>query len=535
MRAFKTLLILSHRYIGIPLSFLFVIWFASAFVMIYAGGMPRVTPAMRIERASSLVMEEVKVSPWQAVGLLGYSPFEAKLRTLLDRPVYEFPEVRAPSTFIWADTGEFLDSMAPEQGARIASDFLGIPVAQFTYTGLLTVPDQWTIATPNELPLYQYVVADAYGTEVYVSPMRAEVTVYTTRQSRILAWLGTIPHWFYFAELRANQPLWYNIVVWTSGIGCILALLGLVMSVTQLRKVRPFNLRKAIPYRGMMRWHYILGTVFGIFILTWAFSGLLSMEPFAWTNARGLAVDEGVFQEGILELESFPTIDADRWRTMAADQGLNGDIKEVEFRWIGGEPYYLANYSNSNDVNMSKRDRLHQPYYIIGQLEAGSLLVNAREFRIQDGFDIDSLVAKLDASIEDAKVTAYDLLSEYDDYYYSRGNQLPLPILRIKFDDPEESWIYVDPRKSELLSIIHKYSRIERWLYSGLHSLDFAFWYHRRPLWDAGMIILLAGGLVVSLIGLWFGLTRMKNDIRLVYARLSLHKNKSQEVPSVSH
>ncbi len=43
MRAFRTLLILSHRYIGIPLSFLFVVWFASAFFMIYTGGMPRIT------------------------------------------------------------------------------------------------------------------------------------------------------------------------------------------------------------------------------------------------------------------------------------------------------------------------------------------------------------------------------------------------------------------------------------------------------------------------------------------------------------
>jgi len=335
--------------------------------------------------------------------------------------------------------------------------------------------------------------------------------------------------------LRANQPLWYDIVVWTSGIGCVLALLGLVMSVTQFRKVRPFNLRRAIPYHGMMRWHYILGTVFGIFILTWAFSGLLSMEPFAWTNARGLAVDEGVYQEGILELESFPSADAGQWQSLAEEQGISGDIKEVEFRWIGGEPYYLASYSHTSSLDMSKRDRLHQPYYIIGQLEAGSLLVKAREFRVQDGFDIDALVTKLDASVEDANVTSYDLLPEYDDYYYSRGNQLPLPVLRIKFDDPAQSWIYVDPQKSELLSLIHKYSRVERWLYSGLHSLDFAFWYHRRPLWDAGVIILLAGGLAVSLIGLWFGLVRLKSDLRQVYARLTSHKNKSHEVSGVSH
>jgi len=91
MKLFKTLLILSHRYIGIPLSFLFVVWFLSAFVMIYAGGMPRVTQEMRIEAAAPLQFEKISVSPWQAVGILGYSPFEAKLRTIFDRPIYEFP------------------------------------------------------------------------------------------------------------------------------------------------------------------------------------------------------------------------------------------------------------------------------------------------------------------------------------------------------------------------------------------------------------------------------------------------------------
>ena len=152
---------------------------------------------------------------------------------------------------------------------------------------------------------------------------------------------------------------------------------------------------------------------------------------------------------------------------------------------------------------------------------------------MQNGFDVDTLVAKLQNSVE-AKVTAYDVLDEYDDYYYSRNNQLPLPVLRVKFDDPALSWIYVDPQKSELLSLIHKYSRVERWLYSGLHSLDFAFWYHKRPLWDLGMIVLLLGGLLVSCLGLYLGLRRLKSDIKAITRKI-LHQQKPGEVPSDTH
>jgi hypothetical protein len=534
MRAFKTLLILSHRYIGIPLSFLFVVWFLSAFVMIYAGGMPRITDAMRIEGASSLEFDKVTVSPWQALGLLGYSPYEARLRTILGRPVYEFPELRYPSTFIWADDGEFLTQLTPEQGAQIASDFLSLPVEQFVYEEFITQADQWTIAIPNELPLFKYNVVDDFETQVYVSPSNARVAVYTTRQSRLLAWLGTIPHWFYFADLRANQALWYDIVVWSSGIGCLLALLGLIMSFTQWRKVRPFSLSKAIPYKGMMRWHYILGTVFGVFVLTWAFSGMLSMEPFAWSDAQGLAVDEGVYQEGVLNMAAFPEIDEQQWQGLVATQNPEAVIKEVDFRWIGGAPFYLASYSDSSSLQMDKRDRLHQPYNIIGQLESNSLLIDAENFQPKDGFDINELVSKLDASIEEADVVESAVLAKYDDYYYSRNNQLPLPVLRIKFNDPAQSWIYVDPGKSELLSLVHKYSRVERWLYSGLHSLDFAFWYHKRPLWDLGVILLLAGGLAVSFIGLYFGLRRLKSDVAFLLGKLN-RSGKSQEVLSDTH
>jgi len=528
MRAFKTLLILSHRYIGIPLSFLFVVWFLSAFVMIYAGGMPRVTQEMRIEAAAPLDFESITVSPWQAVGLLGYSPYEARLRTVMGRPVYEFPEPRFPSTFIWADTGEFLSELTPEQGAQIAGEFLDLPAETLSYSGLVSQPDQWTIPIPNELPLFKYMADDDYGTEVYVSPTKAQVAVYTTRQSRLLAWLGTIPHWFYFADLRANQPLWYDIVVWSSGIGCILAILGLIMSVTQLRRVRPFSFTKAIPYKGLMRWHYLLGTFFGVFVLTWAFSGMLSMEPFSWTNARGLPVNEGVYQEGVLALDTYPEFDAGQWEGL-----VDGAVKEVEFRWIGGEAHYLASYSEAASLAMDKRDRLHQPYYIIGQLESSSVLVRAQDFTVREGFDQAMLVEKLNASV-DANVTGYDLLQEYDDYYYSRNNQLPLPVLRIKFDDPARSWVYVDPHKSELLSLVHRYSRIERWLYSGLHSLDFAFWYHKRPLWDLGMILLLAGGLAVSGLGLYLGIRRLKNDIKMLAGKV-LRSDKTKEVSSVPH
>ena len=167
---------------------------------------------------------------------------------------------------------------------------MGTDANKVDVLGLVERPDQWTLLLGRELPLVKLAVHDGAGTEVYVSPDSAEVELVTTRRTRALAWVATIPHWFYVTPLRIHQPEWYWTVVIVSGLGCVLAFLGLVVGVLQLNGSKPFRWSTAIRSRGWLRWHHVLGLVFGVFALTWVFSGLLSMEPFAWTNARGLDV-----------------------------------------------------------------------------------------------------------------------------------------------------------------------------------------------------------------------------------------------------
>ncbi len=46
-----------------------------------------------------------------------------------------------------------------------------------------------------------------------------------------------------------------------------------------------------------------------------------------------------------------------------------------------------------------------------------------------------------------------------------------------------------------------------------MHSLDFPFWYYRRPLWDVGVIVLCAGGTVLSVLGVVLGLRRVRRAV----------------------
>lgn len=512
MRLARTLLAYGHRYLGIPLSFMFVVWFLSAFFMIYTGGMPRITPDQRSDGMQVVDFSRVKLSLAEAAERAGFTaefpPSAATLRTILERPVYVLGEPGYNPAFVAADNGELLDELGVAEGVQLASAFLAIPAQQFRHVETLEEPDQWTLASQRELPLYRYVVDDGLGTEVYVSPRELQVSVYTTRQSRVLAYLGTIPHWLYFSSLRNNQPLWYDIMVYAAYAGCAVALLGLALGVLQWRKVRPFSLARAIPYRGLHRWHFMVGAVFGVFSLTWVFSGLVSLEPWGWTNASGLRLSPRLLQDE-LQTSRFP-VPAQLDLSALPSQ----DIKQAEFRMILGQPYVVATWSVAAENGSSKRDRLHQPYNINGQSAAASAVIAVDTGVLQSGFPGDTMVARLASGAAGSAVTEVAMLDAYDDYYYSRQGQLPLPVLRVKFDDPAASWVYVDPVRGELLSLIHKYSRAERWLYSGLHSLDFAFWYHKRPLWDLGVILLLCGGLVTSALGLYMGLRRMAGDLR---------------------
>jgi hypothetical protein len=502
-------LILVHRYLGIPLSFLFVIWFVSGIGMIYVGGMPTLTPQARLEQLPALDLAAVRLTPSAAAARAESGGFgRVTLASVLDRPAYRFGGAFG-STTVFADTGEVLEEVDVATTRTIAARFLNAAHADVEFERIVEAPDQWTLLLRRDLPLHKFAVHDGAGTQAYVSPFTAEVRLVTTTRTRTLAWIATIPHWFYITPLRNNQPLWYWTVVSTSALGCVLAVLGLLLGIVRFRKSKPFRLAASIRYTGWMRWHYILGVLFGLFALTWVFSGLLSMEPFAWTNAPGLQVRDEELSGGPLELERFPAVDAARWRTLLG----NRTLKEVEFRRIQGEPYYLARYTAAAAQRDPQRERLHQPYPIVGRAAPQHVLVDAGSLKIRsEPFGIDTLVARLRAGAPNTPIIAQDLLPEYDAYYYSRARQAPLPVLRVKFDDPLQTWVYVNPELGEIVGSVHRRNRLERWLYNGLHSLDFSFWYYNRPLWDFGMIGLCLGALVTSFIGLWLGLKRVRQD-----------------------
>jgi len=204
-----------------------------------------------------------------------------------------------------------------------------------------------------------------------------------------------------------------------------------------------------------------------------------------------------------------------RMEPAAWDRLLDGrSLKEVEFVRIHGEHYYAVRYTPATE-GATRRERLHQPYYVTGRREPERLLVSAGTLEVrEEPVSPSSILARLREAVPGVPILESTLLTEYDSYYYSRQRLTPLPVLRVKFGDPAETWVYIDPSNSQVLSEIPRLARLERWLYNGLHSLDFAFWYHRRPLWDVVMLVLCLGGLTTSGLGVWMGVRRLRRAAR---------------------
>src|SRR4051812_32458354 len=154
MVAVRKVLIHVHRYLGTVLCLLFLMWFLTGIGMIYSRGMPRLTTQARLARLPVLDLSKVHVSPSEAVehADLGINPRRAEMLMVMDRPAYRFEAGGLVTVF--ADRGDVLDEIGPEQATTIASRFMNVAEPQVHYTGMITKPDQWTLTQGRQMPLH---------------------------------------------------------------------------------------------------------------------------------------------------------------------------------------------------------------------------------------------------------------------------------------------------------------------------------------------------------------------------------------------
>ena len=476
----KRALIFVHRWLGVALCLLFLIWFPSGIAMMYVGGFPSVSPEDRLERAPAIDPAKVVLSPSEAAARLGVDSLPTHLDTFDGRPAYRF-NAFGDGRIVYADTGEEQTEVSRFMLHRAAAAWTGKPADAATVTRLDGV-DQWTVNVnlSGLRPVWKYSWVD--GEQVYVSAATGEVIQHTTTASRIGAWLGPIPHWFYFKALRQHGPEWSRVVIWSSGIGTLAAIIGIVVGVwiySPSRRYRYAGAPARIPYYGQKRWHTIFGLIFGVATVTWAFSGMLSMDPFPvryGAEPDGPDVEQALRGDVDFAADSF----AAKHPREALTQ-VGRPVKELELATFAGEPVYLST------------------------LAGGDTRVVPLDGAPAAEFDRDRIVELVRAAAPGTNVTA-SLLDQYDRYYLDRHRQRPLPVILAEVDDASHSRYYIDPKTAQVVQSYNDSEWVVRWLYNGLHSLNFPWLYNYRPLWDIVVIAFMLGGTalcVTSLVLAW--------------------------------
>jgi hypothetical protein len=433
-RSIRKIAIFVHRWLGLAFCALFAMWFLSGMVLAY-WEYPEITDRDLLAHSAVIDPSGIRVGPEEAYARLGQDdpPISARLTMFDGRPAYRFDHV-----LVYADDGQPQTGFPPELTQRIASTWAQQPSAIATLT-VLDGPDQWTLGAEFRAlrPLDKYSWSD--GQEVYVSEATGEVVQATTTASRVGAYFGAIPHWLYFTPLRENGLLWSRVVIWASGIGAASALLGLVVGIWVALP------SKRIPYGGQKRWHVYLGLIFGLFACTWAFSGMLSMEPFSFS---------------------------------AGPQEIGGRIVHA----------------------------LHAGGFKPMEQALAEMGPDARELDLKDyPTDPATIFSIIRETVRPDTISEFRTVTEYEAYYLDRHQRHPLPALFVRVTDAGESMFYIDPKTARIVEAYDSASRWNRWLYHGLHSLDLPWLYAHRPAWDITILALLLGGASLSVTSLIMG------------------------------
>lgn len=475
-----------HKVLGTLLSALFLIWFISGLVMIYHT-FPKANPKDKAEKYEALssplpsageivqrIPSDEQIESMSVNRYLGQTVFH--IRT--DKGKYDLP----------ADSTEQLPVINRERIEAIARLWCQAPIERIDTLQHL---EQWIPFgfLKKELPIYKFYFKDKEKYQLYISSKSGEVLQFTSSKQRFWAWVGAIPHWVYFTMLRQNIELWKTTVIWLSAVGCIMTIAGLYIGIYAFIRVRRRKREFATPYKKRWyKWHHVTGTLFGIFVLTWVFSGMMSLtDAPQWLakTHKEYPVRE-VIKESDLSFADYPL----DYRKVINN---NGNVTQIEWSNFRSKPiYHIQKGSKKESIDASNNAEIHP------------LKLTEEEIR-----------EAITTIHPDESIQNITLLKDYDTYYVARSGHLALPVYKVEVDNADKTCYYINPNNASYRSI-NTNRRWGFWMYQGMHSLKFNWLVAHPVLWSIVMWILMLGGTFVSLSGVILG---VKYIIRLCKRR----------------
>ena len=478
-------LILLHRWLGISFCLLFAMWFATGMVMHFVP-FPALTEAERIGGLTPIDPSRASRSPTAAVDASGIK--DARRVRLLQRsdgPVY----IVSGASGVTAVRADDQTSVAVKSGssalsiAQAAAHRRGLNASRAAVVAVADY-DQWTV--PNGFdrhrPLYRIALNDIEGTEFYVSSVTGEVVLDTVSHERAWNYVGSVTHWIYPTILRSEWAVWDK-TVWTLSLVALIAAIS--GSVLGLLRMNLRDIRIVSPYAGWHGWHHLLGLACMTFVLTWIFSGWLSMD-----HGR-------LFSRGQLtEAEAMTVAGAPAWQALPADQTRHIAPQALEVEWFGFDRKFF------------RRERTGLNTQRLLSLDSGDASSGQREFL--EPREISAFVERLAPGCDAAVIVGAD-----DNHAIT----VPIPNAPVYRSVCGSVWFHIDGASGEVLERLDPSRRAYRWFYSALHRMDFPVLMAHPALRSALIMTLCSCGLIFSLTGVVIGWRRLRLHFRRVVRR----------------
>jgi len=481
MKAFKRWMYLIHRWTGIAGCLLMALWFVSGVVMLYVG-LPKLTPWERLGRLPALSADcctEAAVLPGLTLTSIGGQPSWLRL------------EGQRLLVFSATDNKP-VAVITPERALAEAQQFA--PKAKRHYSGLIE-EDRWTHsrALDAHRPLHLIELKGEHPGSLYISSTTGQVVLDAPLAQQRWSYVGAWLHWLYFFRNQPQDTVWTWLVIVLSAACTVTAISGIVVGLWRFRFRRRYNNGSRTPYREFwLRWHHLLGLAFSLFVLTWIFSGLMSMNPIDALLPRYPPPNIEDYQGSMQNVPTLLKQPAAIIRTLQ-----QAGFAPVELSWqrLNGESYVLA-LDNQAQTRLLRAD------------SSGALQVSQ--------YWPDKILLAAAQHLLTAPITQSQVLTDYDAYYYQRhseammgAEQHRLPALQVDFADNGQTRVYLDMQTGEVVQSLDRVQRLRRWWFFFLHSWDTPALLQIGWLRDFVLIALSLGGFAVSLSGVVIGGRRL--------------------------
>lgn len=451
-------LYLGHRWLGIALGTMVLLWFLSGLVMLFVAR-PEFSETERLASLPHIDAKQVRISPlaaWQALGLSG-APESIRLDASGNQPTYRILAHRQWFA-VDASSGRVLPPIDRDSARRLAERHAGSAAVENIS---LLERDQWTLYRRFDpfRPFWHIQFAD--GRELYVAMRSGELVLDTTPMERSWNWLGSVVHWLYFTPLRENPRLWRNLVLWVSFSALLLAFSGFLIGWQRLRLRNRYGGMHVTPYRShWKRRHHLLGLAAALILCTWLVSGWLSLGPFGFATAPKLPAHTGTLLTPLLNEPPKPDPAA----------------RELEWRLLGQTRLYIE--KRGKDSRIGRDGQPISPMLSLSEIASAANTLGIGTVR-----------------------HAAWLYTADSRYYPLRHHPRAFPVARVEFDDAAATVLYISPYDGRIETISNRHDFAYRWLYLGLHRLDLPFLVLHPQLRDAAIILFSVFGIALSLTG----------------------------------